>query len=166
VSVYKVTWKTKDGLIRQILLYRVWAGMKSRCTIPSASNYRNYGGRGISVCDAWSRSFLLFRSWALGNGYRKGLQIDRIDNYSGYMPSNCKWSTSKEQASNRRHTGAMHVSRGKGEDNPAAKLTNGDVLTIRGLLMEGCKRKYVAEFFDVSYQTIALIDNKKTWRHI
>lgn len=64
--------------------------MRQRCFNPAASNYSWYGGRGISVHPDWE-DYLLFRDWALSNGYAGDLELDRIDNDSDYEPSNCQW---------------------------------------------------------------------------
>lgn len=85
-------------------LYDTWAGMRRRCDNPNHKFFKNYGGRGIKVCDKWSGSFESFRDWAVANGYRPGLTIDRVDNDGNYEPGNCRWSTWSEQARNRRNT--------------------------------------------------------------
>lgn len=83
-------------------LYRTWCDMKKRCSNPNVWNYKNYGGRGIKVCDEWINSFECFRDWAYKNGYDEKLTIDRKDNNGNYEPGNCKWSTHKEQVANSR----------------------------------------------------------------
>ena len=82
------------------LLYRVWSSMLNRC---SDKTQKNYGGRGIKVCEEW-RAFIAFRDWALEHGYRKGLEIDRIDNDGDYCPENCRWVTHSDNQRNTRRT--------------------------------------------------------------
>lgn len=80
------------------LLYGVWFGIKQRC---DDSKNPHYGGRGIKMCKEWKLSSKAFLTWAIKNGYRKGLQIDRIDNNGDYEPKNCRWVTAKENQNNR-----------------------------------------------------------------
>ena len=82
-------------------LYRIWRGMISRCYTPSATEYEYYGGRGISVCDAWRNNYSEFRCWALSNGYNDDLTIDRINNNSDYSPNNCRWISKQDQMLNK-----------------------------------------------------------------
>ena len=82
--------------------FKTWLGMIIRCYQPTAGNYARYGGSGISVCQRWRYSFTNFLE---DMGKRPdGKSIDRIDNTKGYFPSNCRWSTAKEQVINRRST--------------------------------------------------------------
>lgn len=83
-------------------LYRIWIGIKSRCFVQTASNYKNYGQRGISVCDEWVNSFSAFSKWAIQNGYNDSLTIDRINADGNYCPENCRWVTMSIQEFNKR----------------------------------------------------------------
>ena len=83
-------------------LYRIWSGIKTRCYNKNNKDYKNYGARNIKICEEWLNDPKVFIKWALKNGYKKELSIDRINNNGDYEPNNCKWSTAKEQANNKR----------------------------------------------------------------
>ena len=93
-------------------LYNVWVGMRQRCTDPKHKSYKNYGGRGISVCKEWDE-YLTFEQWALSNGYNSDAKygdctLDRIDVNGNYCPENCRWVDTKTQAQNKRNSKKNH----------------------------------------------------------
>ena len=94
-------WKNNYGL-SNTHIYRVWKNMMSRCYKPNNIAYKNYGERGITVCDDW-HDLLKFISWALENDYKKGFSLDRKDYDKGYCAENCAWVERKEQGKNKRN---------------------------------------------------------------
>lgn len=87
-------------------IYSIWIAMKLRCFSENDANYYKYGGRGISVCQKWigEHGFENFYKWAIENGYDDELTIDRINVDGNYEPSNCRWTTPKEQMQNTRRS--------------------------------------------------------------
>jgi hypothetical protein len=83
-------------------LYRIWICMKTRCFYKNNDSYKNYGGRGITVCNDWRNSFETFRLWALSNGYSDKLSLDRINVDKNYCPENCRWVSMSVQEFNKR----------------------------------------------------------------
>jgi hypothetical protein len=83
--------------------YQSWQQMKQRCLNPNVASFKNYGGRGISVCDRWMVSYEAFRC-DMGPRPSAKHSIDRINNDGHYEPSNCRWATASEQASNQRRS--------------------------------------------------------------
>ncbi len=132
-------------------LHNCWRQMKVRCLNSNDANYKNYGGRGITVCPEWANDYTKFRDWALNNGYQSGLFQDRIDNDKGYNPENCRFTTKAENARNRRTT----------------KLTKSKVEEIRFKYKVG---KYTHRELGIEYNidqtNITRIINQETWRNI
>jgi len=83
-------------------LYEIWRGMRQRCLNENHPSWHNYGGRGISICKEWD-DYEVFHNWAISNGYRDDLTIERIDNDGNYEPDNCKWIPRNKQPMNSRH---------------------------------------------------------------
>lgn len=105
-------------------LYKIWAMIKGRCFNKNNKNYKDYGGRGITICQEWlgEHGFENFRDWAMANGYDENAKhgectIDRVDNDKGYSPDNCRWADMKVQSRNRR--------------NNKKYIYNGEALTLR-----------------------------------
>ncbi|MET4072968.1 hypothetical protein [Hymenobacter sp. UYCo722] len=99
-----ITLYTEDEFRIDKKLRAVWSAMFQRCYSENWVNYPSYGGRGITVCPEWVTDKTAFVAWALANGYREGLTLDRIDNDGHYEPSNCRFVSRKQQQRNRRIT--------------------------------------------------------------
>ena len=92
--------KSIHGMTNTKLFY-IWGGIKARCYNKNNKQYKYYGARGIIVCDEWKNDFVSFYNWAMANGYKEHLSIDRIDFNGNYEPTNCRWTTNKEQQRNK-----------------------------------------------------------------
>ena len=127
------------GYANKERLCLIWSAMKRRCYKSSFTGYENYGGRGITVCGEWLNDYKSFKNWALKNGYKEGLEIDRIDVNGNYEPVNCRWVFKKIQNNNKR---SSHFITFRSETKTAAEWA-----TITG----------------INYQTIMSRINKFNW---
>lgn len=100
VAVEKPKKKYTMHGCRNTRLYEIWWSMLGRCRYKNLKNYKFYGAKGIKVCEGWN-SFIVFRDWALANGYTDDLSIDRKETTGNYEPSNCRWVTQRVQIENR-----------------------------------------------------------------
>ena len=123
--------------------------MKSRCNNKKNSDYYNYGGRGIMVCDEWINNQDAFVEWSLKNGWEKGLSIDRINNNYGYNPENCKWSTIIEQARNKRNN----------------KFNLEKAENVRLKYKEGISVKELSIIYDTCPTNVRHIIHNRTWKN-
>jgi uncharacterized protein YerC len=124
-------------------------GMIYRCHNKKCARYKDYGEKGIKVCDEWLNSAELFHQWALNNGYVDGLTIERIDNNKGYEPDNCTWITRAKQNMNRTHT-----------------LSVEKVKEVKKLLQEKVRHKKIASMMGVSVLSISRLSCGMTWANI
>lgn len=128
-------------------LYNVWKSMKQRILDSNNKSYKDYGGRGISICSEWAESYILFRDWALNNGYADALVIDRINNNGNYEPTNCRFITVLESNRNKRDLLTLEIANEIRELNKTCNYT----------------QKELSEMYDVSQSTIWQIVNNITW---
>ena len=96
----KTTERNTKHSLRHTRIYRIWLLMKNRCLNSKYHLFKNYGRRGITICDEWKNDFVKFYNWSMANGYKDDLTIDRINVNGNYEPSNCRWATKLQQQRN------------------------------------------------------------------
>ena len=116
-------------------MYSSWRAMRVRCNSKTSRNYHRYGGRGISICKEWD-NFVSFKNWALNNGWKEGLTIDRIDNDGNYCPENCRWITRSENS----------------KKTSIVKISDEEAYKIRERIKESWYK--IAKEYNVSYKLI------------
>ena len=123
-------------------LYAVYRTMRARCEKPKDSHYKYYGGKGIKVCDEWKENFKTFHDWAISNGYKEGMTIDRIDINKNYEPSNCRWVDMIVQANNKSNNNFITYN---GETHTIAEWASIKDLTYATLYQRIMKHKWTIE---------------------
>lgn len=122
---------------RNTRLYHTWIDMKQRCMNPNQPDYPRWGGRGITVCESWLKSFDNFKEWAIENGYTDTLTIDRIDNDGNYCPENCRWATLEDQANNRRNSKLIEFNGEIYSETQWSRLLGGNRNLVHNRLKKG-----------------------------
>lgn len=138
-------------------LYTAYYNMLDRCYNPNNNNYKNYGCRGITVCDRWRTSFENF-FYDMIKLWLPGKSIHRVDNDKGYYKENCIWTDAKVQNTYKRKI--------KGSNHPFSKLDEEKVKNIKQLLRLGSKKSEIAKKFSISHATITGIAKGKSWKHV
>ena len=125
-------------------LHGVWTGLKERCLNKNNRDFHYYGGRGITVCEEWENNSKSFIFWALENGWKRGLTIDRIDNDKGYSPENCRFVTRAENNRNQRPHKASHRSYKKASNLPYGVCHHGN--GFQAQIWTGKKNVYLGTY--------------------
>lgn len=125
---------------------RVWHSMIRRCHNIKDTGYKHYGDKGISVCTEWRDDFNTFYNWAMSNGYKEGLTIDRINNDGNYEPNNCRWVSHKENNNNR-------------GDSYQNRVTTDEIKDIVNSYKSGAAPSSIARRYKLSRETIIKIYN-------
>ena len=127
--------------------------MKSRCYNPNNKSYKNYGARGIKVCDEWLTDSRKFVEWSLVSGWKKGLTLDRIDVNGNYEPNNCRWTSYEVQNNNRRNTVYITFNNQSKPVTQWAKELSISATTLRNRIKNGWSAKAALTTPVKSYKT-------------
>lgn len=145
-------------------IYNIWSGLKSRCFYIHNKRYKDYGGRGITVCSEWKNDFKVFHDWAIANGYSENLSIDRKDNNGNYEPSNCRWVTNFINSQNTRNLISTNTSGFRGVYKRKNNKWRAKITAFRKNIIIGqfdCK-KDAAKAYD-NYVTINNLEHTKNF---
>ena len=131
--------------------YTVWTGMKQRCGDPNQVGYKNYGGKGVTICERWLEHRKGFSNFLEDMGPRPtdDHQIDRINNGGNYEPSNCRWASITINARNKRNN----------------VINMSDAKTMRWLFDEGiCRQVEIAQIWGVSHEIVYQVVRRIRWK--
>ena len=145
---YKISNVTRTHDKRYHPLYSRWIDIKKRCLNKNCANFNDYGGRGIKICDEWFNDFQAFYDWAIANGFKKELQIDRENNDGDYCPANCRFIPQIENERNKR----------------TIKLSLEEAQDIRNAYNLGCFSVLeINKAYGISDATTRRVLNNKAW---
>jgi hypothetical protein len=139
-------------------IYELWASIKRRCYNKKQKTYKYYGGKGIIICDEWKNDFPEFLKWCLNNGYRKKLEIDRINSNGNYAPDNCQFITKSENIRKaflgKKHNLERRIKNCLSKTN----LVHNDLIEIFKMAQSGkYKQKEIASKYGINRHTVQKI---------
>jgi len=119
-------------------IYNIWISIKDRCFNPKKKQFKDYGGRGITMYSEWINNYPKFKEYILTNlGERpEGMTLDRINNDGNYEPNNLRWATQLQQCEDHRKLNELQIS------------------IIKHLLKDGLPQRYLGKLFNVSQTTV------------
>lgn len=158
---YHTTHGLSKGKTRHPLL-RMWKNIKQRCYKKNNKSYKNYGAKGIKLCNEWY-DVKKFYEWCINNGWNKGLTIDRIDSNKNYEPSNCQFLTPSE---NSKKVFVENPFLNKGSNHKDAILNEEKVLEIKKRIKNGERNYEIAKFYEIKQNIVYQIKKNKTWKHV
>lgn len=129
--------QTKYYTEEEKIIYHTFFQIKRRCYNSKCKAYKNYGGRGIKVCDEWLENSKSFYLWSINNGWEKGLSIDRINVNGDYEPNNCRWITNLVQQNNKRNNRYLIYKGEKHSTAEWARILNIPISTIADRIRRG-----------------------------
>lgn len=151
-------YKESRGGIINHFLYKRWIGIKARCYNENFKEFDRYGGRGIFMCEEWKNNARAFIDWSMKNGYKKGLELDRINNDDGYYPENCRWVKHQE---NSRNMGRCHIVEYNGEKRHWLEWC--EVLGISPKSIEHLVERYNLTYAEAFDRKLYYKYNPHTW---
>lgn len=147
-------------------LYGRWNSIKQRCYNRDNPKYPHYGGKGVTFHDEW-KNFYQFKQWALSNGYKKELTIDRIDSNGNYEPSNCRWVSQKVQQNNRTNNRLINLNGKEYTLSELSEKTGINRATISQRLDKGMSIEETLEtkinYDSYSIEIDGVVNNLKSW---
>lgn len=150
---------SKYGIIKDNPILRTWSRIKARCYGNKTKSYKHYEGKGIKMCEEWLNNKDAFYEWAMANGWKKGLTIDRINSNGNYEPSNCRWLTKAEN-------NAKTVHKRSGRLHGNSLINEYHVIAMRYLAKANFTHQEISDFIGVNRVTVTNAISGETWKHV